>query len=167
MKSPLIGTETESPSGKGRPHALLVKQQDLRFRAWITYRSSTWERLRASSDDHREIVADLPKADNSTNYDLTIDVDLSNVEPSVSGPNSVKILNSVSSLAKQEIKINKVINLQFNRDWTSKGVLIILCKRPPIRSWSCRRYYERENSSSCDCISEITILTLIRMSNSM
>jgi homoaconitate hydratase len=46
-------------------------------------------------------------ADEDAFYSKEILIDLSSIEPYVSGPNSVKVMNSVSELKKQDIKINK------------------------------------------------------------
>jgi len=47
------------------------------------------------------------KADSDAYYAKEITIDLSSIEPYVSGPNSVKVMNSVSELEKKDIKINK------------------------------------------------------------
>ncbi|PIQ07887.1 MAG: homoaconitase [Ignavibacteriales bacterium CG18_big_fil_WC_8_21_14_2_50_31_20] len=47
------------------------------------------------------------KADYDAYYAKEITIDLSTIEPYVSGPNSVKVMNSVSELEKKDIKINK------------------------------------------------------------
>lgn len=47
------------------------------------------------------------EADNDAFYSKHIVVDLSSLSPYVSGPNSVKVSNALSDLAKQDIKINK------------------------------------------------------------
>ncbi len=47
------------------------------------------------------------KPDENAYYSKEIVINLNSIEPMVSGPNSVKVMNSVSELSKQEIKINK------------------------------------------------------------
>jgi len=47
------------------------------------------------------------KADEDAFYSKEIIIDLSSIEPYVAGPNSVKVMNSVSDLKKQGIKIDK------------------------------------------------------------
>ena len=47
------------------------------------------------------------KADADAFYSKELKIDLSTIEPYVSGPNSVKVMNSVSGLKKQGLKINK------------------------------------------------------------
>ncbi|MCB9219889.1 MAG: homoaconitase [Ignavibacteriales bacterium] len=47
------------------------------------------------------------KADSDAYYSKELTIDLGSIEPMVSGPNSVKVMNSVSELSKQDIKVNK------------------------------------------------------------
>jgi homoaconitate hydratase len=47
------------------------------------------------------------KADVDAFYSKELKIDLSTIEPYVSGPNSVKVMNSVSELKKKNLKINK------------------------------------------------------------
>ncbi len=47
------------------------------------------------------------RPDEDAYYDKTLTIDLSTIEPCVSGPNSVKISNSVSKLSGDNIKVNK------------------------------------------------------------
>jgi homoaconitate hydratase len=47
------------------------------------------------------------KADEEAFYSKELRIDLSTIEPYVSGPNSVKVMNSVSELKKKNLKINK------------------------------------------------------------
>ena len=47
------------------------------------------------------------KADEDAFYSKELKIDLSSIEPYVSGPNSVKVMNSVSELKKKNLKINK------------------------------------------------------------
>ncbi len=49
----------------------------------------------------------LLKADDDAFYSKELKIDLSTIEPYVSGPNSVKVMNSVSELKKKNLKINK------------------------------------------------------------
>jgi len=46
-------------------------------------------------------------ADPDAFYSKELKIDLSTIEPYVSGPNSVKVMNSVSALKKKNVKINK------------------------------------------------------------
>ncbi len=54
-----------------------------------------------------ELEKTIIKADGDAFYSKEIIIDLSSIEPYVSGPNSVKVMNSVSDLKKQGIKIDK------------------------------------------------------------
>lgn len=47
------------------------------------------------------------KVDDDAFYSKELKIDLSTIEPYVSGPNSVKVMNSVSELKKKNLKINK------------------------------------------------------------
>lgn len=47
------------------------------------------------------------KSDDDAFYSKTISIDLSTITPHVSGPNSVKVMKSVSELGKEKIKIDK------------------------------------------------------------
>src|SRR5690606_4512701 len=47
------------------------------------------------------------KPDDDAFYSKTISIDLSTITPHVSGPNSVKVMKSVSELKKEKIKIDK------------------------------------------------------------
>ncbi len=50
---------------------------------------------------------DLPDGKAGAFYSKELKIDLSTIEPYVSGPNSVKVMNSVSELKKKNLKINK------------------------------------------------------------
>ncbi|MCB9220128.1 MAG: homoaconitase [Ignavibacteriales bacterium] len=56
-----------------------------------------------------ELKSEMPnlKADEDAYFAKEISIDLSSIQPMVSGPNSVKVMNSVSELSNKEIKINK------------------------------------------------------------
>jgi homoaconitate hydratase len=56
-----------------------------------------------------ELVMDLPnlKADNDAFYAKEISIDLSTIEPHVSGPNSVKTITAVSEIKNKKVKIHK------------------------------------------------------------
>ena len=54
-----------------------------------------------------ELESNIPQADENAFYSKEIIIDLSSVEPCAAGPNSVKVMNLVSELKKQDIKINK------------------------------------------------------------
>lgn len=54
-----------------------------------------------------ELEEKIPQADSDAFYSKEINIDLSTIIPYVSGPNSVKVMNSVSDLKQKEIKINK------------------------------------------------------------
>ncbi|VEU20120.1 DEKNAAC101030 [Brettanomyces naardenensis] len=54
-----------------------------------------------------ELEENPVKADDDAYYDKTLTIDLSTVEPSVSGPNSVKISNPASKLSADNIKVDK------------------------------------------------------------
>jgi len=54
-----------------------------------------------------ELAKNLLTADKNAYYAKEIVFDLSSVEPVVSGPNSVKVMNPISEIKKQKIKISK------------------------------------------------------------
>jgi len=54
-----------------------------------------------------ELEKNIIKGDEDAFYSKEILVDLSSIEPYVSGPNSVKVMNTVSELKKQNIKVDK------------------------------------------------------------
>jgi len=54
-----------------------------------------------------ELQKNIIKADTDAFYSKELKIDLSSIEPYVSGPNSVKVMNSVSELRKKNLKINK------------------------------------------------------------
>jgi homoaconitate hydratase len=54
-----------------------------------------------------ELEREIPLADDDAFYAKELEIDLSTIEPSVSGPNTVKVMNTVSDLVKQKIKIDK------------------------------------------------------------
>jgi len=54
-----------------------------------------------------ELEKNIIKADDDAFYSKELKINLSTIEPYVSGPNSVKVMNSVSELKKKNLKINK------------------------------------------------------------
>lgn len=56
-----------------------------------------------------QLVKELPelKADANAFYAKELTIDLSSIEPHVSGPNSVKTMTSISEIKKKQVKINK------------------------------------------------------------
>lgn len=54
-----------------------------------------------------ELKVNIISADDGAFYSKELEIDLSTIEPYVSGPNSVKVMNSVSELKKKNLKINK------------------------------------------------------------
>ena len=54
-----------------------------------------------------ELEKNIIKADKDAFYSKELKIDLLTIEPYVSGPNSVKVMNSVSDLKKKGLKINK------------------------------------------------------------
>ena len=54
-----------------------------------------------------ELEKNIIKADDDAFYSKELKIDLSTIEPYVSGPNSVKVMNSVSELKKKNLKVNK------------------------------------------------------------
>jgi homoaconitate hydratase len=54
-----------------------------------------------------ELEKNILSADDDAFYANELEIDLSSIEPSVSGPNTVKTMNTVSDLMKKKIKINK------------------------------------------------------------
>ena len=54
-----------------------------------------------------ELEKNIITADSDAFYSKEIKIDLPTIEPYVSGPNSVKVMNPVSELSKKNVKINK------------------------------------------------------------
>ncbi len=54
-----------------------------------------------------ELENNIVKPDEDAFYSKELKIDLSTIEPYVSGPNSVKVMNSVTELKKKGLKINK------------------------------------------------------------
>lgn len=54
-----------------------------------------------------ELEANLPFADKDAYYAKEIILDLSTIEPYVSGPNTVKVMTSLSEIKNKDVKINK------------------------------------------------------------
>jgi homoaconitate hydratase len=54
-----------------------------------------------------QLVTNIFKADDDAFFPKELKIDLSSIEPYIAGPNSVKVMNSVSELKKKELKINK------------------------------------------------------------
>jgi homoaconitate hydratase len=54
-----------------------------------------------------KLEKDILHADENAFYSKELTIDLTSIQPFVSGPNTVKVMNPVSELAKKEIKINK------------------------------------------------------------
>lgn len=54
-----------------------------------------------------ELEKNIIEADEDAFYSKELKIDLSTIEPYVSGPNSVKVMNSVSDLKMKNLKINK------------------------------------------------------------
>ncbi|MCX6149354.1 MAG: homoaconitase [Ignavibacteriales bacterium] len=54
-----------------------------------------------------ELIKENLQADADAYYAKTISLDLSSVQPYVSGPNTVKVMNSIQSFKEKEVKINK------------------------------------------------------------
>jgi len=63
---------------------------------------TNYARLKALKNDLENL-----QPDSDAYYAKEITIDMSTVEPHISGPNSVKVMNSASKLSKQEVKINK------------------------------------------------------------
>ncbi len=59
-------------------------------------------RLQTLKDDMQNLQPDA-----NAYYAKEITISLTSIEPTVAGPNSVKLMNTVSALSKQDIKINK------------------------------------------------------------
>ena len=62
---------------------------------------------RLNNERIAELQKNIPKPDTGAFYSKELVIDLSTIEPYVSGPNSVKVFNPVSKLKNQKIKINK------------------------------------------------------------
>jgi len=56
-----------------------------------------------------KLIAEIPtlKADENSFYAKELEIDLSTIEPLVSGPNTVKVMKPLSEIRKEKIKINK------------------------------------------------------------
>ncbi len=56
-----------------------------------------------------ELINEIPSllSDDDAYYSKVITIDLSSIEPHISGPNSVKAISSITEMNKREIKINK------------------------------------------------------------
>ena len=62
---------------------------------------------RLNSERIKELEFNILKADNEAYYSKILEIDLSSIQPHVSGPNSVKSMTSISDMSKKEIKIHK------------------------------------------------------------
>lgn len=62
---------------------------------------------RINSDNITEVEKNIFSADRDAFYSKEITIDLSTVDPYVAGPNSVKVMNTISDLKEQSIKIDK------------------------------------------------------------
>ncbi|MFI5238139.1 MAG: aconitase family protein, partial [Ignavibacteriales bacterium] len=62
---------------------------------------------RINEDTISKLAKIIIKADDDAFYSKELKIDLSTIEPYVSGPNSVKVMNSISELKKKNVKINK------------------------------------------------------------
>jgi homoaconitate hydratase len=54
-----------------------------------------------------ELQANIPRPDSDAAYAVELTLDLSSIQPHVSGPNSVKVMTPVAAIAKKQVKINK------------------------------------------------------------
>ena len=54
-----------------------------------------------------ELERNIPKSDHDAFYSKEITIDLSTVQPFVSGPNSVKVMSPISEIKNKDVKINK------------------------------------------------------------
>lgn len=62
---------------------------------------------RINSKRIEELEKNIPQADKDAYYAKEIVIDLTSIEPVVSGPNSVKVMSTVSELKEKKVKINK------------------------------------------------------------
>ncbi|QQS37698.1 MAG: homoaconitase [Ignavibacteriales bacterium] len=62
---------------------------------------------RMNQERINELKKNILKADNNAFYAKELEIDLSTVEPYVSGPNTVKTMNAVSQLKSKDVKIQK------------------------------------------------------------
>jgi homoaconitate hydratase len=62
---------------------------------------------RLNDERIEKLKSDRPEADANAYYSKIISLQLDTIRPHVSGPNSVKLMKSVSDIAKENIKINK------------------------------------------------------------
>jgi homoaconitate hydratase len=62
---------------------------------------------RINEENIAGLESNIPQSDENAYYSKEIRIDLSSIEPYAAGPNSVKLMNSVSKLKKQNIKIDK------------------------------------------------------------
>ena len=83
--------------------------------SWLNRRISLLENRKSSSRLNHDIFDHLQeqyqlgelKADDGANYDVTLDMDISAVQPFVSGPNDVKKMRSVLDIEKDQVQIQK------------------------------------------------------------
>lgn len=64
---------------------------------------------RLNDQQIQTLISDIAnlKSDSDAYYVKTISINLNSVEPHISGPNSVKVMNSVSQIRHKKIKVNK------------------------------------------------------------
>jgi homoaconitate hydratase len=55
----------------------------------------------------KQLIQNIPEADQDASYSKELELDLSSVCPHVSGPNSVKLITPISEISKKNIIINK------------------------------------------------------------
>lgn len=84
---------------------------DARTLSWVSDRSNKLNKgakhPRYNSESIRSLSDNILKPDSNATYAKLITLDLSSVEPNVSGPNSVKIATSARELEKKCIKVDK------------------------------------------------------------
>ncbi|KAH3677637.1 hypothetical protein WICMUC_001740 [Wickerhamomyces mucosus] len=62
---------------------------------------------RVNAETVQKLIDNKTQADKDANYAKHLVLDLSSLSPYISGPNSVKISNSLADLSKQNLKVNK------------------------------------------------------------
>lgn len=81
---------------------------DETLRQWYQYRLSRLPQPHARVNDGTvAALKDAVQADNDAKYAKNLTIDLSTLSPFLSGPNSVKVYNSLADLSAKDIKINK------------------------------------------------------------
>ncbi|MFQ5729235.1 MAG: aconitase family protein, partial [Waddliaceae bacterium] len=74
---------------------------------WLKNRNKQATHPRLNKDRIEALENNIPKSDPDAFYAKTVTLDLSTVEPHISGPDHVKVMSGASEMEKKNIKINK------------------------------------------------------------